>query len=428
MAPRDDPYYSNVNLFAPDSEWVTFHCVVSTSADQIAIAPGYLKREWTENGRRYFEYDMGDTRINNFFSFLSGRFAVRRDKWKNVNLEVYYNPGHEYNLDKMMESAKAGLDYYENNFSPFQFTQYRVLEYPRYRAFAQSFPNTVPFSEGIGFIERRRKQDDLDLLYFVNAHELAHQWWGHQLIGSMTQGSNMLSETLAEYSALKVVEKRYGEDNIRKFLRYELDRYLRGRAGETRHEPPLALVQREPYVWYQKGALVMYALSDYIGEDKLNAALRGYLDKNKYAKGPFPDTRGFVEAMRAATPPDLQYLVTDMFESIVLYENKAVSAVATPEAGNKYKVTLVIDTAKKKSDGSGNETAMAIDDVIDVGVFSGTKEHLKPLHMQKQRFSTDKSTVVIVVDEKPTFAGIDPYNKLIDRNPEDNLIAVEEKK
>ena len=221
MAPRDDPYYSNVNLFAPDSEWVTFHCVVSTSADQIAIAPGYLKREWTENGRRYFEYDMGDTRINDFFSFLSGRFDVRRDKWKNVNLEVYYNPGHEYNLDKMMESAKAGLDYYEKNFGPFQFTQYRVLEYPRYRAFAQSFPNTVPFSEGIGFIERRKKKDDLDLLYFVNAHELAHQWWGHQLIGSMTQGSNMMSETLAEYSALKVVEKKYGEDNIRKFLKYE---------------------------------------------------------------------------------------------------------------------------------------------------------------------------------------------------------------
>ena len=428
MAPRGDSYYSNVNLFSPDSEWVTFHCVVSTSPDQLAIAPGYLKREWTETGRRYFEYDMGDTRINNFFSFLSGRFDVRRDKWKNVNLEVYYNPGHEYNLDKMMESAKAGLDYYEKNFGAFQFTQYRVLEYPRYRTFAQSFPNTVPFSEGIGFIERLKKKDDLDLLYFVNAHELAHQWWGHQLVGSMTQGSNMLSETLAEYSALKVVEKKYGADNIRKFLKYEMDRYLRGRAGETRHEPPLALVQREPYVWYQKGALVMYALSDYIGEDKLNAALRGYLEKNRYAQGPFPDTRGFVEAMRNATPPELQYLVTDMFESIVLYENKAVSAVATPEGGNKYKVTLVVDTTKKKSDGSGNEAAMAINDMIDVGVFSGTKEHLKPLHMEKQRFSADKSTIEIVVDEKPTFAGIDPYNKLIDRNPEDNLIAVEEKK
>lgn len=441
MAPRGDSYYSNVNLFTPDSEWVTFRCVVSTSPDQIAIAPGYLKREWTENGRRYFEYDMGEQRINNFYSFLSGRFAVKRDQWKReiprsadsarednspagtVNLEVYYTPGHEYNLDKMMESAKSGLEYYEKNFGPFQFTQYRVLEFPRYRSFAQSFPNTVPFSESIGFIERLEKKDDIDLLYFVNAHELAHQWWGHQLIGSATQGSNMMSETLAEYSALKVMEKTYGEEITRKNLKYELDRYLRGRAGETRHEPPLALVQNEPYVWYYKGALVMYALSDYIGEDKLNAALRGYLDKNRYAKGPFPDTRGFVQAMREATPPELQYVVDDMFESIVLYENKATSAVVTPEGG-KYKVTLSVETGKRKADGSGNETVVPIDDYIDVGVFSGTKEHLKKLYMEKRKFSTDKSRVVVVVDEKPTFAGIDPYNKLIDRNPDDNLVAV----
>ncbi len=428
MAPRGDPYYSNVNLFTPDSEWVTFRCVVSTSPDQVAIAPGYLQREWTENGRRYFQYDMRDARINNFYSFISGRFDVRHDRWNNVNLDVYYTPGHEYNLDKMMESAKAGLAYYEKNFGPFQFTQYRVLEFPRYRTFAQSFPNTVPFSEGIGFIERMQKKDDLDLLYFVNAHELAHQWWGHQLIGGAVQGSNMMSETLAEYSALQVMTKKYGEENTRKYLKYELDRYLRGRAGETRHEPPLSLVQNEPYVWYYKGALVMYALSDYIGEDKLNGALRGYLEKNRYATGPFPDTRGFVEALRLATPPELQYLVDDMFDSIVLYENKATSAVVTKQPDGKYKVTLAVETSKRKADGSGNETPAVIKDFIDVGVFSGSKEHLNKLYLEKRKFSTEKSTVEMVVVEKPTWAGIDPYNKLIDRNPDDNLVEVEEQK
>src|SRR5438477_4411 len=146
MAAPGDPYYSNINLFTSDSEWVTFHSIVSTSADQIAMAPGYLKRDWTVNGRRYFEYGMGSTRINNFFSFLSGRFSVKRDQWRDVKLEIYYQPGHEYNLDKMMDASKTGLDYYEKNFGPFQFQQFRVLEYPRYRQFAQSFPNTVPFA------------------------------------------------------------------------------------------------------------------------------------------------------------------------------------------------------------------------------------------------------------------------------------------
>jgi len=427
MAPPGDPYYSNVSLFATDSEWITFHSIVSTSADQIAIAPGYLKSDWTENGRRYFEYDMGATRINDFYSFLSARYSVRRDEHNGVKLEIYYQPGHEYNLDRMLDSAKSGLDYYNKNFSPYQFQQFRVLEFPRYRSFAQSFPNTVPYSESIGFIEKMKKPSDVDLLYFVTAHELAHQWWGHQLIGSQTQGSNMMSETLAQYSALKVLEKKYGMDMVRKELRYELDQYLRGRAGEVRHEPPLALVQRESYVWYNKGALVMYALADYIGEDQLNSALRSFLLQNRYAAGPYPDTRGFVTALRAATPPDLQYTITDMFENIVLFDDKAVSATYAAAAGGKYNVTLVVNTQKRKADGSGNESPMPINDLIDVGVFSGNKEHLKPLYLAKRHFAQDSSTIEIMVDEVPTFAGIDPYNKLIDRNPEDNLIATERK-
>jgi ABC-2 type transport system permease protein len=425
MAPRGDPYFSNISLFTTNSEWITFHAVVSTSPDQIAIAPGYLTREWTENGRRYFDYNMGDTRISDFYSFLSGRFSVKSDQWKNVKLDIYYQPGHEFNLDKMMDASKTGLDYYEKNFSKYQFDQFRVLEFPRYRRFAQSFPNTVPFSEDIGFIERLKKPDDIDLLYFVTAHELAHQWWGHQLIGSQTQGSNMMAESLAEYSALKVMEKKYGEDMTRKFLRYELDGYLRGRAGETRHEPPLVLVQREPYVWYQKGSMTMFALADYIGEDKVNLALRNFLEKNRYATGPFPDTRGFVAALREQTPPELQYVITDMFESIVLYENRAVSATYVEMPDKKYKVTLKTSSQKKKADGSGNETPMTIHDLIDVGVFSGTKEHLRRLNLHKEWITQEKETFEFVVDEKPTYAGIDPYNKLIDRDPADNLIEVE---
>jgi ABC-2 type transport system permease protein len=427
MALPGDPYYSNLNLFTANSDWVTFHCVVGTSADQIAIAPGYLKREWTRDGRHYFEYDMGETRINNFFSFISARFSVKRDQWKNVKLEIYYQPGHAYNLDKMLESSKSGLDYYEKNFGPYQFQQFRVLEFPRYRSFAQSFPNTVPYSESIGFIERMKKPDDIDLLYFVTAHELAHQWWGHQLIGSMTQGSNMMSESLAEYTALKVMEKKYGQDMLRKELRYELDGYLRGRGGETRHEPPITLVQNEPYVWYQKGSLVMFALADYIGEDKVNEALRRFLEKHRYATGPYPDTSGFVAALREVTPADMQSVITDMFESIVLFDNKAVSATYVPTDDHRYKVTLNVSAQKRKADGSGNESPIPTNDLIDIGVFSGTKEHLKPLHLAKERITEEVGRYEFMVNERPTFAGIDPYNKLIDRNPDDNLIAVDKK-
>jgi hypothetical protein len=424
MAPPGDPYYANVHLATPDSGFIRFKTIVSTSLDQIAIAPGYLKREWIDQGRRYFEYDMGESAITNVYCFISGRFQVRRDQWRNVKLEIYYHPGHEYNLESMLDAAKQGLDYFERNFGTYQFQQFRILEFPRYREFAQSLPNTVPYSEGLGFIQRVTGPEDIDLAFYVTAHELAHQWWGHQVVGSRTQGSPMLNETLSQYAALMIMEKRYGVDDIRKFLRHELDEYLKGRSVQEHAERPLALVQREPYVWYNKGSLVMYALRDYIGEERLNAALRRYLEKYRYVSEPYPDVRDLLAALREATPPDLHYLIADMFESITLFDNRATSATWSPAPEKKYRVELTVNAVKLKADGSGRESEVPVADLIDVGIFTGAQGDEKPLYLRKHRIQANEQTFTLLVDEPPTRAAIDPYHKLIDRNPDDNWMDV----
>jgi ABC-type transport system involved in multi-copper enzyme maturation permease subunit len=450
MAHRGDPVHSVNNIFPREADWITYHTVVSTSSDQIAIAPGYLQREWQANGRRFYEYSMGSTHILEFFSYLSARYQVRKETYRGPNgdvaLEVYYDPAHTYDIDDMLASSRAGLDYYQPVYSPYQFTQYRVLEFPRYRSFAQSFPNTVPYSEAIGFIGRVLKPTDIDFTYFVTAHELGHQWWAHQLIGADVEGSNMMAESLAEYSALQVMAHKYGRDLMHRYLRHELDGYLRGRAGETRHEPPLALVQREPYVWYQKGGQILYTLADYIGEDKLNLALHNFLMQYRYANAnnqvdaspprndntsapaaidvPYPDTRMLVDAIRAQTPPEFLYLVDDGFNRIVLYDNKAISATSQKTPDGKYRVTLEVQARKVQADGNGAETPVPLADYIEIGVFSGKKDEEKPLYLKKEKFTEEHKTFVIVVDQPPTLAGIDPYNKLIDKNGDDNMIDV----
>jgi ABC-2 type transport system permease protein len=437
---RGDPAGTLTNIFTPHSDWITYRTTVSTSDSdsegkpQTAISPGYLTREWHRNGRHYFTYDMGQVKTLDFFAFVSARYDVKRVMYQGVDnpiaIEVFHIPAHNFDVDDMIDASKAGLAYYEKAFSPFQFRQYRILEYPRYRTFAQSFPNTVPFSEGIGFISRMEKPDDIDFAYFVTAHELGHQWWAHQLIGARVEGSNMMSETLAEYSALMVMQQRYGSDNMHKFLKHELDGYLRGRATETRRERPLALVQNEPYVWYQKGGQVMYTLADYIGADKVNLALHNFLMQYRYANandsqsGPYPDTRQLVDALRVQTPADLQYYIDDAFNNIVLYDNKAVSATWKPAPNNKYEVTLTVESRKVKSDGSGNETPMPLHDSIDIGVLTGKKDHEKPLYLQKQWITQPRQSFTMIVDQLPTRAGIDPYNKLIDRNADDNVTDV----
>ena len=262
----------------------------------------------------------------------------------------------------------------------------------------------------------------------------------HQLIGAQVQGSNMMSETLAQYSAYMVMQQKYGKDYMHKVLRHFLDRYLRGRAGEVRHEPPLALVQREPYVWYEKGGQIMYTLADYIGEDKIDIALQNFLMQYRYANAnnqvdaansshsaadqPYPDTRMLVDALNAQTPAEFRYLVDDGFNRIVLYDNKAISATSQKTPDGKYKVTLNVQARKVQADGNGVESPMPLADYIDIGVFTGKKDEEKPLYMKREKLTQEHQTFTIVVDQQPTRAGIDPYNKLIDRIADDNMIDI----
>ncbi|MBI4851683.1 MAG: hypothetical protein HY819_07800 [Acidobacteria bacterium] len=420
-APADNMEERMNNYISSDADWITFETTISTSPDQIAIAPGYLQKEWVENGRRYFEYKMGETKILNFFSFLSGRYEVKRDKWNDVNIEIYYHKTHPYNVDRMIESTKKGLEYFSKNFSPYQHKQFRIIEFPRYASFAQSFPNTIPYSEAIGFIAKIDEDDDIDFPFYVTAHELAHQWWAHQVISGDVQGSTLLSETLAQYSALMLLEKEYGKENIRKYLKYELDRYLRGRSSEDKKENPMSKVQNQPYIHYQKGSLVMYALKDYIGEEAVNNALKNFASEVAYKEPPYPSSIELIKHLKEVTPPDLQYLIEDLFENITLFENKALDATYTKTPDGKYLVKLKVQAKKLRANGDGEEKAIAINDLIDIGVFSGEKKKQKELHLQKYKVDKEEMTFEIKVDEVPSRAGIDPYNKLVDRNSDDNV-------
>ncbi|MCK6695123.1 MAG: hypothetical protein L6Q97_23870, partial [Thermoanaerobaculia bacterium] len=94
--------------------------------------------------------------------------------------------------------------------------------------------------------------DDLDLMFYVAAHEIGHQYWGHQECGAQMQGGEMLVETFAQWSALMVMEREYGRDQMRKFLEYEMDKYLRSRGRETLKELPLSRSENQGYIHYNK--------------------------------------------------------------------------------------------------------------------------------------------------------------------------------
>lgn len=431
MAKVDDLYARRNTYLSNDSDWINFETVVSTSLDQIALAPGYLQGEWTQDNRRYFRYKM-DAPILHFYSYLSARYEVLRDHWRDVNIEIYHHKPHTYNLSRMVDGIKRSLDYYTANFGPYPHRQVRIIEFPRYAQFAQSFPNTIPYSESIGFIARleKDKEEPIDYPFYVTAHEVAHQWWAHQVIGGDVQGCTLMSESLSQYSALMVMEKEYGQEKMRRFLKYELDGYLRARGGELIEEVPLQLVENQGYIHYNKGSVITYALRDYIGENALNRVLSRYLNMYKYQQPPYTNSLEFMNELAKEVPQDKQGLLDDMFRTITLFENHAETAAYSRRPDGKFVVSFRAKAKKLRADGKGVETEIPIKDWVDVGVFGEEKRNgkaeRKVLYFQKHPVAGHDVNLEIVVGEKPLRAGIDPYNKLVDRNSNDNLVDVKE--
>lgn len=419
------------SMFRPDSGWVQADITVTTDADQVPVAPGYLVSDTTTGGRRTAHF-RPDAPLNHFFSIQSARYAVQREQWNGVDLAVYYHPDHPYNVERMLAAMKLSLQMFGERFSPYQFRQARVLEFPAYADFAQAFANTIPYSENLGFLFRHAGAEKIDMVTYVTAHEIAHQWWGHQLVASDQQGATMLVESFAQYSALLVMEKMYGREQVRRFLKYELDRYLRDRGGEVVEELPLNRVEDQGYIHYRKGTLIMFWLREALGEDVVNRAMAQLLQKHAFKEAPYPNTRDYIALLRAQAGPQHDALITDLLENITLYDVKVLGASASRRADGRYDVAVEVEARKLYADGQGKETEVPLDEPFELGVFTaepGRKDFTADsvLGFERRPLKSGRQTLTMVVDKEPAFAGVDPYNKRIDRNSEDNLRGVDNK-
>ena len=422
---EDSQYYTQSDLGAANG-FINFKATVTTDESQFAITPGYLQSESVKEGRRTFVYEM-DAPILNFYAVLSAELESKKVEHNGVNVEVYYHKNHAWNVDRMIESVQDSIDYYTQAFGPYQHKQLRIIEFPKYRSFAQSFANTVPYSESMGFITDLRDESKVDYPYYVTAHEVAHQWWGHQVSAANVEGSAVISETLSQYSALMVLEKRFGAEKLRKFLKYELDRYLMGRTGEAFEEMPLYKTQSQQYLHYNKGSVAMMAIYDRLGEKRLNDALKAFLNEFKYQSTPYPTTLDLLSYLKQDATQAEQSFIDDQFKYITLYEleMKDVSVTDSVDSEGFYTVTLSVEAVKQHADGQGEETEQPLDELIDIALFSDDPENLLAedfvIYSQKHQIVSGTNTIELKVKEKPLFAGVDPYIKLVDKDSKNNL-------
>ena len=406
------------------NERIVLETIVGTSAGQTGVAPGTLRRSWNENGRSYAHY-VTEAPINNGYAIYSARYDVQRTAWhdtesgQEVALEIYHHPGHTANLERMVRSARASLDYHTRHYGPYPYKQLRMIEFPSSGGGLglTAHHTMIKFSEGYALVRPESDHRDIDLPFAVMAHEMGHQWWGHQIVPAGVEGAAVLSESLAWYSGMMVVEQTHGRQHLARLVDVMRNEYLAPHA--TREVPLLRATDRLDA--YRTGPLAMYALRESIGEQQVNTALRNLISKFNPSHPPYPTSLDLYAELRAATPPAQHDLLKDLFEEITFWDLKTTSIDVAPVADGIYRVLLHVDAKKLKADPMGREKSVPMSDEIVVEVFGADG---KSLYRAPHRIVSGAQRIVVNVARPPARAGVDPDHVLLDREPGDNVVGV----
>jgi hypothetical protein len=413
---------------------IVFEAVVGTDADQVAVAPGALRRTWQAGDRRYFHYSTGGpVGAEAGYAFFSARYAVHEEKWSpsagagqapvadpgRVTIQVFHHPGHAAHLDRMLGSIRASLDYYTRNFGPYPRGYLSVVERPGNGTGMHADAGMITHAEGFTCWNPEDDPSGHDHPYAIVAHEMAHQW---TVPLAAVEGAPVLSESLAWYYGLKLVEHARGRGALRQLLHYMRQPYPY--PAIRRGEPLLRGL--DPYLSYRRGPFALYALSEYIGAARVNDALRRLLEEHRRPEAPLATTLDLYGGLRAVTPDSLKYLLHDLFEVNTYWKLETERATAGQTRAGAWQVTLDVQARKIVADSTGVERAVPMDDWLAFGVFApeGGRGPWAPLYLRKHRIRAGRQTITVTVPGRPARAGLDPDYLLIDLKTEDNVRQV----
>lgn len=431
---QNDPAGFNELKAGPTAYLFQLEATISTDGDQTIVTSGQLQSQWRQHGRNYFRYNLTSPGIYMPLTILSARYAIQHDTTmlnRPVGITIYYHPQHAANIGRFIAAFKDGLHVYSAAFGLYPFSDIRLAETNVYQNYISNYSTLIGFSENFGWNANFTDPNQFDYCYFRAARALAQQWWRFQVAPNNTSGSLIIPEGLSTYSALMLLEKKYGGENMRDILRGQLYEYFFRRTRLEEYEHPLATIDA-PYL-NGKAGVVLYGLKNLIGMDSINTALRDF--RQAYAfknKPPFAGNNDLYYYLQKHIPDSLRYYLEDNWQHITFYDNKLIQAKAVRTTiPGEYKVTLTLECNKSQLDENGNEYAIkTINDVITVGVFADNtldkegRPQMHPLFCKNYRLTAGRQVLTILVKGKPGFAGIDPYATLIDRNADDNLKGI----
>jgi ABC-2 type transport system permease protein len=301
--PLMDSLVNSNNYFHRDANYVNIRTILSTSVDQLAIAPGELITQKNTGKRTIYEYHTPKP-VKFNFSFHSAQFETIEEEYSGVEIQLYYLQGHHFNTKLMLDGLKASLDYNTKWFGAYPYQQLRVIEFPHTEAgySATLTSNNIPASEILFNMKTAVMDKKINLPFYVMAHELTHEWFGNTVMPADAEGAKMLTESITEYLTLCIYREHLGEAFSDNFLNLQRNRYNRGLKREEANERPLnKVLSHQEYIAYGKGAIAFNTISKSIGKDRFNSILQRYLLKYKSQVNYYPTSNNFIQLLKSNT-------------------------------------------------------------------------------------------------------------------------------
>jgi ABC-2 type transport system permease protein len=409
---------------------INYECIVSTSKKQQAFTMGTLEKKWESNNRIYFQYKSKQPIVNTI-SWMSGEYEKNTSSSEYIALEMYRHRDNDRNDAHVFNGIRASLDYCSSIFGKLNYDTLKMVEFPiTFGTYATVNGNLVPFSETYLQCDiHDHKNKTFNIPFFVAAHETAHHWWGHRVNPANINGSRIITEGMADYLAFKTVEKEYGYEKAYDIRKKMFNLYLKYRA-ELANETPLIYSSIEnEYLNYRKASMVLYTLSNYLGEEQFNTIVSNFENTNRYKTPPFVTSLDFVQAFKDNSPDSLKYLITDLFEDITLYDNEITDVKSSNNEG-LHTTHINFRIIKYNSDNKGKRIfnsesiedkslkSLMLRDYVDITLFD-TQD--KIIHDERTLITKIKNTLNFKTDKEVTKIAIDNSLLLIDANLDDNV-------
>ena len=336
---------------------IEFDLKITFDKNYEVLANGKLLEKKKNSKSTTWHYDMQRPMSSYLLAIAIGKYDKKVETANSgIPLEYYYYPKDSLRFEPTYRYTKQIFDFFENEIAvPFPWQNYKQVPVHDFLYAGMENTSLTIFSDAflvdnIGFNDQNYVN--------VNAHELAHQWFGN-LVTAASGEHHWLQEGFATYYALLAEKEVFGDN----YFYFKLLEYIELLKQQDVNNKGTSLLDSasSSLTFYKRGAWVLYALRDKVGDDVFRNAVKNYLNKHQFKSVETNDFITEIEHLygksitdfvdlwiKNETFPLLKALELLKSKSSVINEYLMVDCEAANSKCNEYLKYYISDEAKAK--------------------------------------------------------------------------------